>query len=109
LFAPVATERTALMAMPTIAASANLTNTLVGKMMKEKKMITKQESEEIRAQFLEAKQEAYLYGRAVERRATLKAIEELLADGDVPPKTIINSIMTVLKKKVKKDGNEKVA
>ncbi len=71
-------------------------------------MITDEERENIRAQFAEAKQEAYLYGRAVERLALLKALDGLLEDGDVPPKTIINSIKAVLKKKIRRDEHEAV-
>jgi hypothetical protein len=72
-------------------------------------VITKEEEDNIRVQFIEAKQEAYLYGRAVERRAILKAAEALMADGNVPIRTIFNSLMAVLKKKVKYDDYDKVA
>lgn len=72
-------------------------------------MITDEERDKIRAQFNEAKQEAYLYGRAVERRAILKAAEALIAEGNVPIRTIFNSIMAVLKKKVKHDDYDQVA
>lgn len=72
-------------------------------------MITKQESEEIRAQFLEAKQEAYLYGRAVERQALLKAAQDLLGDGKIPAHTVLNSLLIVLKKKVRRTEDETVA
>lgn len=71
-------------------------------------MITDKERDQIMAQFLEAKREAYLYGRAVERQATLKAIEALLADGNVPAKTVINSIKAVLKKKIRREDYETV-
>jgi hypothetical protein len=71
-------------------------------------VITKEEEDNIRIQFIEAKQEAYLYGRAVERRAILKAAEDLIADGNVPIHTVFNSIMTVLKRKVKRDDYEKM-
>jgi hypothetical protein len=71
--------------------------------------MTKEESENIRAQFLEAKQEAYLYGRAVERMAILKAAQDLLADGKIPTKTVLNSLLIVLKKKIRREEHETMA
>ena len=60
--------------------------------------MTETELENVRQQFSEAKQVAYKMGRNVERQVTISAIEELMADTRLSPKTILNSLLLTLKK-----------
>ncbi len=71
--------------------------------------MTPEEHDEVLQAISDAKWDAYLYGRYVERTAMLKAVNDLIEAGKFTDATIVQSVLVYLKNKIKKDVNEQVS
>ena len=71
--------------------------------------MTPEENDKVLQAISAAKQDAYLYGRYVERTSMLKAVNDLIESGSFTDATIVQSVLVYLKTKIKKDANEQVS
>jgi hypothetical protein len=71
--------------------------------------MTPEETNQVHQAISKAKWDSYLYGRAMERTAMLKAVNDLIEDGSFTETTIINSVLVYLKKKIKEDNHDQAS
>jgi hypothetical protein len=71
--------------------------------------MTPEENDKVHQALFEARWDSYLYGRAMERTAMLKAVNDLIESGSFSDATIVQSVLVYLKTKIKKDKNEQVS
>lgn len=71
--------------------------------------MTPEESDKVHEAISKARWDSYLYGRNLERKGMLKALQELIEEGVHSDKTLVSTMLVYLKKNIKDDVSEQAS